>query len=487
MLIDPFGNPFRPAMGTSQSDLFRRRGGGAVRPRKSEAAPESEPESEPDAGPEGEAEDPSVEESPGEKVVLKNPRWEVEKVGFNEETSISVEAVLPENLAHKTKVAFELFAKTPAGDESISKADGTLSDGKAVAKIPVYIPQYRDEEGSLLSQVDYYFSATHSASDPLKDDTVLKHVDEMAGRVLDSHIVAEATFDTGKSQVRPDKARSLQALADRVVAWKEKHPDGKLAVFGHADAEGREESNKKLSERRARSIHAFLMMDASAWEALAQEEKWDRKALPDFKAFMEENNPLSLSAKDFDSIDGKAFTGCGEYNLAEAKAGPHAPNRRVAVFLLKSNRNFPNQYPCKHGAVAPCKAQAGRKGVRRTQGFRCHFYDTLVAETQPLHGDFEVLLHIDAENPRAKDDTLLLVDEDGTEVKTLKVAEMQEEGEDRVRLRFEGVDMRKRYSLVRDNGPDEEGGRDAFWINLSPEEIIALSADPEPEPESDAQ
>jgi hypothetical protein len=37
-------------------------------------------------------------------VILRNPKWEVEKVDFNEETDISVELDLPPEHAHKTRV-----------------------------------------------------------------------------------------------------------------------------------------------------------------------------------------------------------------------------------------------------------------------------------------------------------------------------------------------------------------------------------------------
>ncbi|HLP41598.1 MAG TPA: OmpA family protein, partial [Fibrobacteria bacterium] len=285
---------------------------------------------------------------------------------------------------------------------------------------------------------------------------------EMASVALESHVLSEATFDSGRSQVRPEKAGALKALTRRIAAWKETHRDGKLAVFGHTDAGGEEESNHRLSERRARCIQAFLMKDAAAWETLAREEKWDKTAMPDAQAFLEAHNSLSLSPKEFDTIDGKPFTGCGEFNPVEAKDGLHGPSGRVVVFLLKSNKNFPIFYPCKQGDLSTCKKQVARKGARRTSSFQCLFYDKLVTETEPLIGDFEVRLQFDAEAPRAQDDELLLVNEDGNKVAALKVGELKEDGEEGVRLRFEGVDLRRRYSLVRDHGPDEEGGHDTL-------------------------
>lgn len=375
MTFGSFGDPFKVGFSLS-TDVFRRpRTGGGRAFKKPEPAAEAEPEPLADDG----TVDDSAEEKEKNKVVLKNPKWEIEKVGFNEETDISVDATIPEGES-KTKVSFELFAKTPNGPENISKADANAESGKAKAKIPVYMPQFKDEEGNLLSKVEYYFTAKHSLSDLLKDESVVKVVDHMADLLIDCHILDDVTFATDKSQVRPGQAAVLKTLCDRIKEWKEKHADGKLAVFGHADAVGKEEPNKKLSERRAAAIHAFLIKDAAAWEALAKEEKWNKKTIPDFQAFMDENNTLSLTDKDFDAIDGKPHAGCSEFNQVEAKKGASEANRRVSVFLLKSNKNFPIQYPCKHGDIAPCKAQVGRKGERRTPGFGCLFYDKLVVE-----------------------------------------------------------------------------------------------------------
>src|SRR5690606_40013790 len=174
-------------------------------------------------------------------------------------------------------------------------------------------------------------------------------------------------------------------------------------------------------------IQTYLVKDASAWNVLYQEETWGlgttqdllrhlgfdpgvsdgkdgpktqgavkafqvRAGLPGngqadaatrealYKDYMDEGNRLVLSGKDFDAIDGKPFMGCSEFNLIAATQGECRKNRRVAVLLLKSNKTFPIHYPCKHGDLAPCRAQKERKGLRRTAGFGCRFYDDLVLE-----------------------------------------------------------------------------------------------------------
>lgn len=377
-----------------------------------------------DAPPPEKAPEPEKKKKPAS---LRNPKWETEKVGFNEETEISVEVELPPEVAHKKKVSFELFASTPKGPERISQGEGMEKDGKAACKIAVYIPNYQDEDGNRLRKVEYFFKASHSEAEPLDGSKSPKLVDEMADRVLEMHILENVTFATGKSFVRTSEAKDLKALGEAVKEWKAKHADGKLAVFGHADAVGEEVGNKALSERRAKAVHAFLAKDPKPWEALYGEEKWGLAAVQEllkhlghdpgvidgqdgpktqaavkdfqgkkglgqtgqadaktrealFTAYFESASSPSVTDKDCDSLDGKPFAGCSEFNLIQKTQGACEENRRVAVLFLKVSKNFPINYPCKQGNILPCQKQAGLKGDRKTPGFRCKFYDGLVVE-----------------------------------------------------------------------------------------------------------
>ena len=354
-------------------------------------------------------------------------------MGFNEDAEISVDLELPDDCAHKTRVTFELFAKTPKGPERISQSEGVSKNGKAIAKIPVYIPNYTDADGNRLRKVEYYFIAKHSEAEALDGSQSPKLVDEMAKPFLKSHILPDITFATGTSCLHPSQAVSLRVMCGRVKDWREQHPDGKLAIFGHADAVGKESDNKSLSERRALSVFAFLTKDTEIWEVLYGKEKWGltvvqeylkhlghdpgsidgkdgpktqgavkgfqakqgltqsgvadaatRKAL--FQAFIDGIHDLNLKRSAFDDINGETTAGCSEFNLAESTSGACEANRRVAIILLKSTKNFPIQYPCAKGDIGICKKQVARKGTRRTPGFGCFFYDKLVVENADESG-----------------------------------------------------------------------------------------------------
>lgn len=96
------------------------------------------------------------------------------------------------------------------------------------------------------------------------------------------------------------------------------------------------------------------------------------------------------------------------------------------------------------------------------------FRNTLVVSA------FEILLELDTDDPKARDDELILVDENDDEVLRLKVADMEEEEEDVVRLVFRGIDMDTKYSLIRDYGAEEDGHQDPLFVNMSPREIIEI-------------
>jgi flagellar motor protein MotB len=367
-------------------------------------------------------------EKPKPSVILRNPKWEIEKVGFNEETDISVEIELPRALKDRNKVTFELFAKTPKGPEPMLKGEGYADFGKAICRIPIYISKYKDADGNRMPKVEYYFTAKHSESALLDGSKVTKVINEMAERLIESHILPDFHFAVNESFLDPKLADSLKAMCAEIKAWRKKHPDGKLAVFGHVDGAVKEDQKKGLSERRAKAVFGFLMKDATAWSELDKAEKWSLALIQDllkhlghdagasdgqdgpktqsavkvfqtkqglvadgqagkktrkimYEAFMDGCNDLSLKVKDFDDINGHPNAGCSGFNQVEKMDEACESNRRVAVLLLKSNKNFPIQYPCAKGDMGVCKSQVEKKGERRTAGFGCKFYDELVKES----------------------------------------------------------------------------------------------------------
>ena len=62
-------------------------------------------------------------------------------------------------------------------------------------------------------------------------------------------------FDVGKSDIKPEAADALAALADQIEAYG---PDIRVTVEGHTDATGSTSANHTLSEARAKSVWTYL-------------------------------------------------------------------------------------------------------------------------------------------------------------------------------------------------------------------------------------
>lgn len=67
----------------------------------------------------------------------------------------------------------------------------------------------------------------------------------------------------------------LRQVLRRVFDYAQDHPEEKLVIIGHTDLVGDDAYNQKLSERRARSVHAFLTFGASAAHRAAAIAEWD--------------------------------------------------------------------------------------------------------------------------------------------------------------------------------------------------------------------
>jgi OmpA family len=71
-------------------------------------------------------------------------------------------------------------------------------------------------------------------------------------------------FDFESPFVAPETKDEFLLLSRTIAA----NPGSPMAIFGHADASGDDEYNKRLSGRRARVVHAVLTRDVAAWEEL---------------------------------------------------------------------------------------------------------------------------------------------------------------------------------------------------------------------------
>ncbi|RME14280.1 MAG: OmpA family protein [Alphaproteobacteria bacterium] len=71
------------------------------------------------------------------------------------------------------------------------------------------------------------------------------------------YVLSDLTFETGSADLGPGRFESLSRLAEYLIA----HPDKRVVLVGHTDAEGSLEGNISLSKRRASSVRERLVTE----------------------------------------------------------------------------------------------------------------------------------------------------------------------------------------------------------------------------------
>jgi OmpA-OmpF porin, OOP family len=68
-------------------------------------------------------------------------------------------------------------------------------------------------------------------------------------------ISMEIEFDTGKADIKPQYGEQIKQVAD----FMKTYPETTAVIEGHTDNVGREESNLRLSTKRAESVRTYLI------------------------------------------------------------------------------------------------------------------------------------------------------------------------------------------------------------------------------------
>ena len=220
------------------------------------------------------------------------------------------------------------------------------------------------------------------------------------------------TFDSGESFIKPTVVDTLKTLATEL----QKYPEGKVMIWGHTDDDERkaddEAYTKKLSDNRAKSVHAFILNDVDTWMKLYNEEGWTagvfRIILKDLGKNVDNPNTqaaikryqtakgfggdgsLTIQTKkelfkdymtkhdvDLPGVDKQRFMdptymGCSYFNL---EGDADQMNRRVMFYLFNKDR-LP-VLPCSLGDTFPCTKQMKPPKYRHKKSYNCSFYDSV--------------------------------------------------------------------------------------------------------------
>jgi len=250
------------------------------------------------------------------------------------------------------------------------------------------------------------------------------------------------TFDSRQSFIAPNVQKSLKKLKE--ILDKYPKAEVKAMLFGHTDLVRKDEENKKISERRAKSTYNFLLKKPDYWVKLYRDgktddnENWGAKSIQIIlnylnpKAKLDINNQydkrtrkeinkissigdtgdisdstlkdifqkyMDKIVKDIDLAENDfvplKHVGCAAFNPIIDIEQSEEENRRVTFFLFNKD-NIPN-FPCSNTDLAPCKKQAAqydnakskRDVFRYHHEFRCCYYDNLArdckAESESLN------------------------------------------------------------------------------------------------------
>ncbi|MFT3681135.1 MAG: OmpA family protein [Ferruginibacter sp.] len=75
-----------------------------------------------------------------------------------------------------------------------------------------------------------------------------------------SFVLDNCTFETGKAELKPE----AYAVLDELVAYLQRKDDEKIEIGGHTDNVGKADANMILSQNRANTVRAYLLMKGIA-------------------------------------------------------------------------------------------------------------------------------------------------------------------------------------------------------------------------------
>ena len=84
-------------------------------------------------------------------------------------------------------------------------------------------------------------------------------------------------FDVNQSGIK--KTAEVETFLSTVKKYLAKYPEKRLLVTGHTDSDGSDESNQKLSERRATQTKNFLLKEGIKSEQMTTEGKGEKEPL----------------------------------------------------------------------------------------------------------------------------------------------------------------------------------------------------------------
>src|SRR5262249_2963570 len=141
-------------------------------------------------------------------------------------------------------------AELTAAKEAQMKAEAAAEAAKAKAEQDIL----KAKEEAARADAERSRKAAAALREQLLDqfNRLLEPRDASRGLVVN---MGDVLFDFGKYELKPEAREKLAKLSGIILA----HPGLKLAVEGHTDNVGGDETNQKLSEKRAETVRTYVV------------------------------------------------------------------------------------------------------------------------------------------------------------------------------------------------------------------------------------
>jgi outer membrane protein OmpA-like peptidoglycan-associated protein len=362
-----------------------------------------------------------------EKATLVKLGWVEPETKYQTEAKVFAEFKLPESIKDKKRVDFELHRKDENPNDPPLTANGYCDEaGRCEVKFSIFKPKQSspDTVESL-----FWLKVKHCTGDWETKPESERLVNQTAELDFHFDMASGLHFVKNKSFIPGSQLEEFKKLESQFKAWKRKHPDGKVVIYGHAEKD--EPDPYALSQRRAQIVYAFLTGDHETFWKIAESENWGtwefqsilhafgmyvgpingvetedtktamKKAVTHLNTkegcdFQPESRfslmqirrevyrlyitspkrAVTFAPKDFREVSGNAHVGCGCANRYQSGDKAHSENRRATLLFVSELKDFPKRFPCQSTAK-PCEAQFAKEGKRNFEGFQCQFYDEM--------------------------------------------------------------------------------------------------------------
>lgn len=157
-----------------------------------------------------------------------------------------------------------MAAEQPRGSDDLEQALGQhlvlMADRKVeIARALAQARLYEDQRKQLSAQRE----GARLDSRTREADQLQAQLDAMNAKQTERGLmmtIGDLLFATGRSELRSGGAHHL----DKLALFLQQNPERGVVIEGHTDSVGSDEANYRLSQRRAESVQAYLLMHGVA-------------------------------------------------------------------------------------------------------------------------------------------------------------------------------------------------------------------------------